>query len=361
MMTDAAAVLRWTEQTVGSGRAVELEFEMLLRAALRRLWQEAASGQEADQPFADDGTPDAAYRRVLLAPSTVRHLLWPSRGRQAEVRDHWRAACQIERAILGLPNTAVTGWSADGRAFVAADGRCTVQPSLEGTIPLDLHSPQALALDLLGGDAPMDPPRSPPSASAVQRTSRRLLEAWHGISASEPAVPRCVEAWTRVIVAQGDPSGRFWSGSNGQYVGRVMIVNADAPNTDTEEIADAIVHEAIHGFLYMHESIEPWVLGKKLYTNAGVIASPWSGTELPVRPFMQAAFVWYGLAMFWAQHIDGGPFDRERARAMLERSLAGFRRGSLVDRLKPWQAKIRSEMTDAINGLQRDVLSLLAA
>lgn len=359
MMGDAAAVLRWTEDARGSGRSVELEFETLLRAALVRLWD--LPGAPDGGPWGDDGTPAEAYRRVLLAPDTVRRLLWPSRDRHAETRDYWRTACEVERALLGLSNSAANAWSADGRAFVNADGSCMLQPGLTADIPIDQLSPKALTLDLIGGDAAVDPPRTPLSIAAQRHVMQRLHDAWRGITASDPAVPRCVAAWTRVIVAQAEPSRRFWSGSNGQHVGRVMIVNADAANTGTEEIADAIVHEAIHGFLYMHETIEPWVLGKKLYTSAGVIASPWSGTELPVRPFMQAAFVWYGLAMFWAQHVDGNVFDRERARAMLERALAGFRRGSLVDRLKPWQAKIRSEMTDTIDGLQQDVLSLLAA
>jgi hypothetical protein len=363
MITHAAAVLRWTEPVAGLGRRVELEFEALLHEALLRVWEQPAFDRATvDQPFEEDGTPIEVYRRVLLAPRTVRRLLWPRRDQHAATREYWLAACEIERALSGLRTKGTsTGWTADGRAFVAADGSCIVQPTLDSDIALDLCSPHALALNLSGGDAPADPPRMPPAAQAVQHIASRLLDAWKGICASELAVSRCVADWTRVIIAQHDPSQRFWSGSNGQYVGRVMIVNPDTAKSSTEEIADALVHEAIHGFLYMHESVERWVLGNELYTSVGVIRSPWSGELLPVRPFMQAAFVWYGLAMFWAQHVGGGVFDSNRACAMLERALAGFRRGSLVNRLKPWRAKIRTELIEAIDDLQQDVLSLLRA
>jgi HEXXH motif-containing protein len=163
-----------------------------------------------------------------------------------------------------------------------------------------------------------------------------------------------------VIIPQADPNGLFWSGSNGEYVGRVVLVNSDQERVSIEEVVDALVHEAIHGFLYMHESVEPWVVDRSLYTDEAAIESPWSGTLLPVRPFMQACFVWYGLAMFWALHVGGTVFDRERTHYLLSRSLSGFRGRSLTDLLAPSREGVRPDMLDVIDELQQTVRSLLA-
>ncbi len=359
MLTDAARVLRWAEPQDGVGHRVEVEFEALLSELLHELWR---STGPLGGPFVDSSLPTEAYRRALLAPRTVRRLLWYRARQHNDVCEYWLAACRAEKAVLGLPVPGrQDGWTADGRAYVRADGRVMAQPLLSGEIAVDQCSPHALRLDLSGGNAPAEPLRQPPSAATSERVVARLQDAWRGIGASSPEVQRNVRTWARVIVAQSDASGRFWSGSNGQYIGRVMIVNADAPSTPTEELADALVHEAIHAFLYMHEFLQPWVLGNALYTSAGVIRSPWSGNQLPVRPYMQAAFVWYGLAMFWAQHLGGKAFDTAQACSLLERALSGFRRGPLVDRLKPWKAKIKPEVIEAVDGLQQDILSLLPA
>src|SRR5262249_33229675 len=126
-----------------------------------------------------------------------------------------------------------------------------------------------------------------------------------------------------------------------------------------EEDVDSMVHEAIHGFLYMHECVEPWVRGYSLYTDEGAIISPWSGNLLPVRPFMQACFVWYGLAMSWARHIGVNVFEQERTYCLLGRALNGVRGSSLADLLKPWQAEIRPESVELVAELPGIVRSLL--
>jgi HEXXH motif-containing protein len=164
-----------------------------------------------------------------------------------------------------------------------------------------------------------------------------------------------VAAWTRVIVMQFDESGQFWSGSNGQYIGRVMLVNAHRQQTTVEELADALVHEGIHGFLSMQERVEPWVHDASLYTDAPAVVSPWSGNPLPLRPFLQACFVWYGLTMFWGEHIDGTVFDTAITRRMLMRALRGFCGQSFADILWPWRDKVRPELIQLLTDMQRSV------
>jgi HEXXH motif-containing protein len=252
-----------------------------------------------------------------------------------------------------------SGWTADGRAFIRPNATVRIQPVLEDRIPLDMQSPHARSVDLVGGSRPVFPARPAPSAETRRQSVARVEAAWQGIRATPGSAADAVAAWTRVVVVQSEASGKFWSGSNGQYIGRVVLANVDSPGTPVEDVADALVHEAIHGFLYMHECVQPWVRGYSLYTDEGAIISPWSGALLPVRPFMQACFVWYGLAMFWAQHMDGDIFARDRARFLLFRAVTGFRKGALADHLQPWRDEVEPEMVELIAELQRIVISLL--
>jgi hypothetical protein len=358
----APQVLMWGSDSPALRVEVEREYEVLLHEALARAGRakdDACDGDGVTELAGADAGPEVVAQ-VMRAPRTVSRLLWPRQGERERTAQFLRKAFAVERVVRGLkPPGRFSGWTADCRAFVASSGDVSEQPVLEGGIPLDLRSPHARSLDLMGGSHTVHPARSAPSSKRAVRLSTCTEQAWQGVRASQGSVAECVGAWTRVIIVQSDGSGKFWSGSNGQYVGRVVLVNVDAANTRVEELADAIVHEATHGFLYMHECVEPWVRGYALYTDEGAIVSPWSGSLLPVRPFMQACFVWYGLAMFWAQHVSGALFDREQTRFLLGRSLVGFRNGSLADLLKPWRAEILSDIVEIIDELQRIIRSML--
>jgi hypothetical protein len=359
----APEVLLWDERSAALRETVEAEYGVLLNEAFLHLWSKdgtGSAGLEEVQGLVRD-TPADALARLLRAPRSSRRLLWPRAGEAARTRRFLRAALLAERQVLGLNGGPLSaGWTADCRAYIRSNGSVVAQPTLSnGLIPLDLRSPHARSLDLMGGSRIVRDVRSTPSTETATRTVERLEAAWRGILAAGGTTAGCVAAWTRVIVPQSSPSGLFWSGSNGEYVGRVVLVNIAEERVSIEEIVDALVHEAIHGFLYMHESLEPWVLDLSLYTDEGAIVSPWSGTLLPVRPFMQACFVWYGLTMFWAQHVGSGAFDQERTYYLLGRALAGFRGDSLADLLAPSRDAIRPELVDLIDELQQTVRSLL--
>jgi hypothetical protein len=361
----APQVLMWNRESDRLRQSVEQEFEVLLNEAFLRESEEAgaANGSASVDGVAlgaERDMPEEAIRHVVRSPRVVRYLLWPRTRDKARIRKLLSAALTAERALLGLETpTGFSGWTADYRAFIRASGHIEVQPTLAGCIPIDVRSPHARSIDLWGGSRIQHPPRKTPSPEAAERLVARAERAWQGINAADVAVANCVTAWTRVIVAQSEDSGKFWSGSNGQYVGRVVLANADAARSPVEELADAIVHEAIHGFLYMHEYVEPWVKGYSLYTDEGAIASPWSGSLLPVRPFMQACFVWYGLAMFWALHVGANTFDQQQTYYQLGRALVGFRSGALADLLLPWKTEVSPEMIELIDELQRIVRSML--
>jgi|GEM_PF-3913844 len=91
------------------------------------------------------------------------------------------------------------------------------------------------------------------------------------------------------------------SSTNGGYIGRVLIGNAQLYTP--ELFADAMVHEAIHGILFMINEFIEWMPGnKEESSNKYDIPSPWTGNLLTPRNLFQACFVWYGLYKFFQSH-----------------------------------------------------------
>lgn len=353
----APRALMWSRHDEPQSRQIEQEFEALLHEAL--LAHVRACGEEEWVRTQAAALPAETFRRFLRAPRTGQRLLWPEQAERAETMAFLRAALRAESVLAGLePPGGFAAWTADCRAFVDPEGVFR-QKKVGGVLPLDLVSPFARSLDLTGGSAAVLPPRPIPAPATQRAVAGRIGEALEGIGVVSPDALDRVLAWTRVVVAQNDGTGRFSSGSNGQFVGRTMLVNVEVPSVPLEAIVDGLVHESIHGLLYMHETVNPWVTTFDLYTDEGAIVSPWSGTRLPVRPFMQACFVWYGLAMFWAGSMPAGIFDPVEASGMLTRALAGFARGPLVDELRAWRDHIDPALPEVIDELQSVVLSLL--
>lgn len=356
-LSTAPQLLTWGQDAKRLRAPVERDYQALLYATYRQILASRKNpGQEPDSP----GAGGELLQRVLLAPRSASRLLWSAASGGVQTRRFIEKSLRAEWKLSGAPGSPdCTGWTADCRARISRDGQVFRQPELEEGIPIDLMSPHARSLDLQGGSLPVTPPRRAVSAESRRRAVFRIRCAYQKIRASGDDAAGCLRAWIRTIVVQPEEGGKFASGSNGQYVGRVMLVNAHNETSSSEDLADALVHEAIHGYLYMHESVQPWVRDFELYTDKGEIISPWSGALLPVRPFMQACFVWYGLSMFWAQQLDGPGFERARSLILLNRALRGFTQGSLVDRLQPWSTKIEPELLETIATMQSTVLQLL--
>jgi hypothetical protein len=350
----APELLLWDARAPALRAPIEARFGAALEEAYWKLCEADADGLA--QLSRD--TPADTLVRVIAAPRSVRRLVWKRSGETTRSLRFLRQALLVEHALLNGGDGA-EGWTADGRAHCGGAGNVLTQPLIAGDrIPLDLVSPHARSIDLMGGSRIIRQ-RSKPGSAVAEGTAIRLGEAWQAIASEGGTAGECVAAWTRVIVAQPDGSGQFWSGTNGEYVGRVVLVNVQDPRVTLEEIMDAVVHEAIHGLLYMHESVEPWVSDPALYTAEPAVTSPWSGSPLPLRPFMQACFVWYGLAMFWAPQIGNPRFDAERVHYLLRRAIGGFASDSLLDLLAPYEDAVRPDMLELIAELQRTVRSLM--
>ncbi|WP_158298686.1 aKG-HExxH-type peptide beta-hydroxylase [Sphingomonas psychrotolerans] len=330
---------------------------------------------QVPKPVADrlrgalDTLPDQNWLRLVTAPRITYRLLWPSRHSAADIADALGAALAVEkaRANAGAATDKAfspppqTLWSAVGDGWLGPDGGFVAGPALPGLPPLDFFSPHALAIDIDGEIDEVDVPRSPYPSAETRQILSLLSDVRERLVTTNPRIAGFVEAFTKSLVLQQDPQAPdlFSTGSSAQYVGRSVMGNPHLSKVDSALLAEGLVHEAIHSLLYMSERLEPWVNNEEVYGPELRTRSEWTGNPLPLRSYLQACFVWYGLAMFWAQAFARGTFEAERARARLEQALRGFLKGHVLDQVRPFAEHINSEVLDTIDTLQGRVRDAL--
>jgi HEXXH motif-containing protein len=191
----------------------------------------------------------------------------------------------------------------------------------------------------------------------------RLTKAGAVIRQTSELVKDFTNHFTKVLVVQKHPTeDTFSSGTTGQYIGRSVVTNMQRSDLNVAEVADSIVHEAIHALLSMQERRRKWVLEEDLYDSTPRAISPWSGRHLPLRAFLQACFVWYGLLNFWLQaYTRGIEIERssESGRQIQDRIAAaatGFLKGSLFDHISEFTDRISPDILNAIEEMQQRLI-----
>jgi hypothetical protein len=102
----------------------------------------------------------------------------------------------------------------------------------------------------------------------------RLRMAFELVSAT--GLSEFVTTFTKVLVLIRNETARFSSGSETRYIGRSVLGNPHSAGIDHLDIAEALVHEAIHALLYMEERPRAWVPAA-LYAPVPRVVSPWTG------------------------------------------------------------------------------------
>ncbi|MDH6630683.1 HEXXH motif-containing protein, partial [Streptomyces sp. LBL] len=299
---------------------------------------------------------DDSLGRVLLAPETTRFLMWPDVSR--DVTAPARRLIKSVRAELardGETAEAISDpvWTALGDALILPGGRVVHAPSVKGIAALDLDSPYALSVDVQGVDFAVTECHVSLSGTEREDALAKLSAATECISLVNSEILRFVEKFTKtLILVRDDSESIFSSGSCAQYVGRSVLGNPQLSFVDEVTIAEGVVHESIHGLLYMHETMESWVLDESLFGGGPTVSSPWTGRTLPIRPFLQACFVWYGLFRFWSIASETGHFVSKRVMQRREAAARGFAKESLVGLVQPYTGDLNHHLIEAIDDLQ---------
>lgn len=166
--------------------------------------------------------------------------------------------------------------------------------------------------------------------AAEAAVQKKLIDAWNIIANVSGGVARFVDTFTEVIVIQRHPptEAEFNSSSFSGLAGLTVLTNPHASVVDVATMADALVHEAIHGALYAYEAIAGELLLPHMQANIR-IESPWTGALLNLESFCQACVVWYGLSWFW-QRAQDARLMVPRASALGGKARQGFTRGAVT-------------------------------
>jgi HEXXH motif-containing protein len=299
-----------------------------------------------------------ALERLALAPEMTSRV-----GRPASQVSILPFIEQSVRAELRRAGTSVDAGepclSALGDYSCDAAGGERRAETLRGGIPLDFDSPYAATVDVAGLDRNVCPARPVYEASERRRIVDRSDAALRAIAGIAPEAAWFVNRFTKVLIVQRnleEPS-EFTSGSNGLYIGRTFLANAHLASVTVERLADALVHEAVHALLYMDELETRWLTAGS--GHDAYVRSPWSGRDLLLRQFLQACFVWYGLACFWSRAALVNVFDRREVLAFLRRTALGFH-APLADLLAPWEAIIAPELFAAATTMRSTIVDAAA-
>jgi hypothetical protein len=359
-------VLRWDGDTVVF-REVHDSYVQLLADRL---------GQELGHLHARDGVlgaplimqvrtlPEPAFTRFITAPETSCRLLWRASHSDEDVANFLRCSLAAELARAGDAGDAPAhdAWTALGDFCLHPDNSTFVAPTLPGLPPLDFDSPYATDLDFSGRAATTLVPRDRLDVEEQRLVLERLRSAVEGIRRVSTDVDEFVRAFTKTLILQRDPEapGMFASGSSGQFIGRSVLSNPQLPKVDDVEVAEGLVHEAIHALLYMQEQHKRWV-SPALYGAEKRTVSPWTGNQLPLRPYLQACFVWYGLLHFWAMALAKGVFPPARVRERIIQSTAGFLDDSFEAPLIAYRDEIADDLLDAISRMREMIRNSVIA
>jgi HEXXH motif-containing protein len=288
--------------------------------------------------FAD--LPESSRLRFLTGPETACRLFLAKRDVQfllgallAEARladDGFALPASVWTATGDwyFPKQA-RGATVDDECFEWAPDQPFRAPTVGNGIPVDLVSPYVRRRpthDMMDPYSPMTP-EDGRQVVAELRSALALLER------ASPSAGRVHDRFIRAIVVQRSPEPRERLGSYSWscFVGRTTL-QFSADRHDDVHMADALVHEAIHAFLYILAQGFPFV--QDGVDPAYRIRSLWSGRLLDPIAFTHAVFVWFGLWQFWRQAVAGDIFPRDAAVEHLTRARRGFEgsdlRGTLV-------------------------------
>jgi hypothetical protein len=357
-------VLTWTTGESVMRHIYESYVEELSRALgqlMNRLQHQGYDTTQLQNQL--DLSSDTAFLRVLTAPETSYRIIYKDSCTLSEAADFIQRSLQSEMAREGSTTEFKDDiWTPYGDMCFRSDGSVFRFPQISGPMPLDFGSPLVAKVDLGGPGNSMAEVRAPFDTSEVELIIERLNLACQGIHAACPQLLDFVLTFNKVVISVKDPAepNRFSSGSTTQYVGRTFFTNPHVDSVDIVDLAEALVHEGIHAVLFMDELRHPWGDIAELRDGVRRVGSPWTGNSLSLSSFLQACFVWYGLAHFWALALRERAFDPQRIKQRFIQAVCGFLGGPLVQNLETFLPGIYPEVVETIQKMQARVVNAFA-
>ena len=164
-------------------------------------------------------------------------------------------------------------------------------------------------------------PHGAAEAEAAQGKVRAAVEALR--QACPPALA-LVTSVIEVLALRREPEETaFYSSTFPGCPGLVRLTNTHLAEASSHAIVEALVHEAIHCILHIHEELEAPFVNDEEASHAKV-RSPWTGATIRLQSYIHACAVWYGIYWLWsADAFAAGPADAEMS-GLKKRARRGF-------------------------------------
>jgi hypothetical protein len=315
---------------------------------------------------------ESSLLHILEAPETHFQLTRPI-GDGASLAAFLEQAIEAEELRCGLRASAAAPlWSASGDAYftgVAGDGAPNLDgpaswdrarpyraPRLAGETVVDLYSPYVY----LNLDDPETGGASPRFAHDDAHAPGKFLVRLNGaanaiLSSCAPAHMFATRSIRVLAIARdADRGTSYRSISSRAHIGKATLVNPHLPNVTAARIADSLIHEAVHSFLYEREQKKRWIIDLEQTTDAR-IASPWTGKPLRLDSYLHACFVWYALARFWSLPEASKALPSDQVQYLAGRALGGFQDGRMLAPVLQAHRNISDGVVDEIKWLQEQI------
>lgn len=139
------------------------------------------------------------------------------------------------------------------------------------------------------------------SNRAQSVAANALDEAANLIHKTSPEYYDFVSSLTASICIESHAQINSGSYSRRSQPGRTHIVVDDSGELHLADMVSALVHEAVHHYLYMLEFLHPLYMWRNPSDfEEARVTSPWTGVTLPLSSFCHALVVWHVLNRFWS-------------------------------------------------------------
>jgi hypothetical protein len=251
-------------------------------------------------------------------------------------------------------------WSAGGDYFIKYDAakasfREFYANRLATGVPLDFFSINLLALtkEAVGG-TPEDELASYEFDEA-EKVTCLIGEAIAPLHAFPNGVFQLLSKFASVILVKRILNAEYCiSATSGSYINRVVLANPELLSPSV--LIDSLVHECIHGLLFMVNELEAWLPTVDEAGQYGEqFTSYWSGRGLALRSFLEAHFVWYGLLRFWEFASQHNLYSQEYAQERIELIKAGFAKVDIEAVNARLSKKLSAKLVAAIKQMKGDL------
>jgi hypothetical protein len=298
---------------------------------------------------------DNARRRFLSAPA-VATMLRCYLDNQFDSR-LFAQLLLAELADAGLATELPeTLWTARGDRLLdrqPSDGWAPAGTRLlDAGIDVDIASPFAFPDDEFGIAE-----TTPHDTVEVEIVLHKVRAAIGALRQACPPALALVTSFIEVLALRREPAGAtaFHSSTFPGCPGLVRFTNAHLPEAGTEMIIEALVHEAIHCILHVHEELEePFV--SEMKASHAKMTSPWTGDTIRLQSYVHACAVWYGI--YWLWSADGFASSNRIVDFMRQRAHSGFRHCPVSVGLAPFSHLLTRDIKTLLRELEERMLKV---